>query len=304
MKGFCIKLYIFVGKQPMRFLIFISLFGLLLTSCSMDYETTLNKDGSGEENFEMDMNGIGQFAAMFEGASEDGELDEEKLGENIDKKIDQEALDEMLEADPQDGDFDLSKIFSDPSSLPQQDTSFTVFELMNDSLKGTPNAYLMKLVRIGMQSDSINDEMKISFNLKFKDQTERLKIREEMPNYLSDGKDRENNGSNMDMTKSMMGALEKIDLKKGLLIIPPMDLKSEDAAAGSLEEEDDETKAMMAMMFGSSGIRHTYHLPGKIEFTSDPKAKIDGNTVVFFTPLIDLIEAELIPQRIIKFNPN
>ena len=138
----------------MRCLIFISLFGLLLTSCSMDYETTLNKDGSGEERFEMDMSGIGQFASMFEGASEDEELDEEKLGENMDKKIDQEALEEMLDSDPEDGNFDLSKIFTNPTSLPQQDTSFTVYEVMNDSLKGTPNAYLMKLVRIGMQSDS------------------------------------------------------------------------------------------------------------------------------------------------------
>jgi len=287
----------------MRFLIFISLIALLLTSCSIDYETTLNKDGSGEESFEMDMSGIGQLASMFEGAAEDGDLDEEKLGENMDQKIDQEALDEMLEADPEDGDFDLSKIFSDPSSLPQQDTSFTVYEVMSDSLKGTPNAYLMKLVRIGIQSDSINDEMRMSFNLKFKDQNERLKIREEMPNYLSDGKERENNDkSNLDMTKNMMGELEQIDLKKGLLIIPPMDLKSEDEE-NPLEEEDDGTKTMMAMMFGDSGIRHTYHLPGKIEFTNDPKAKIDGNTVVFFTPLIDLMESEMIPQRIIKFNP-
>ncbi len=293
----------------MRFLTFITLtlIGLLLTSCSMDYETTLNKDGSGEESFEMDMSGIGQLAAMFEGTSEDGEdIDKEKLGENMDDHIDQEALEEMMEAKPEDGNFDISKIFTDPTSLPQQDTSFTIYEMMSDSLKGTQNAYLMKLVTIGMKSDSINDEMRISFKLKFKDQEERLKIREEMPNYLRDQNEKnEDNKPNLDITKNMMGEMEHLDLKKGLLIIPPMDLKSDDEEKeAALEEEDDEeTKAMMAMMFGNSGVRQTYHLPGKIEFTSDPEAEINGNTVVFFTPLIDLMETETIPQRVIKFNP-
>lgn len=289
----------------MRFFIFITLIGLLGISCSMDYETTLNKDGSGEESFEMDMSGIGQLAAMFEGTDEGEELDEEKLGENMDDHIDQEELEEMLEAAPEDGDFDLSKIFTDPTSLPQQDTSFTVYEVMSDSLKETPNAYLMKKVRIGMKNDSINDEMRISFSLKFKDQEERRKIREEMPNYLSDQKDKENNASTLDMTKNMMGEMEQLDLKKGLLVIPMMDLESDDEEVEAVpeEEDDEDAKAMMAMMFGSSGIRQTYHLPGKIEFTSDPKAKIDGNTVVFFTPLIDLMEMESIPQRIIKFSP-
>ena len=286
----------------MRFFIFISLIGLLLTSCSMDYETTLNKDGSGEENFEMDMSGIGQLAAMFEGTSDGDEIDKDKLGENMDDHIDQKELEKVLEGDIKDGDFDLSKIFTDPSSLPQQDTSFTVYEAMSDSLKGTPNAYLMKKVRIGMRSDSLNDEMKISFNLRFNDQEERRKIRAEMPNYLSDGKDKKS--SNMNVTNNMMGEMEQIDFEKGLLIIPMMDLKSEDEEDVKEEEEDDdETKAMMAMMFGSSGIRQTYHLPGKVEFTSDPDAKIDGNTVVFFTPLIDLMDKEAIPQRIIKFSP-
>ncbi len=283
----------------MRFLIFISLIGLLLTSCSMDYETTLNKDGSGEENFEMDLSGIGQLASMFEGTSDGDEIDEDKLGENMDDHIDQEALEEMLEADSKDGEFDVSKIFTDPSSLPQQDTSFTIYEAMNDSLKGTPNAYLMKKVSIRMRSDSLNDEMKMSFNLKFKDQEERRKIRAEMPNYLSDDKDKKS--SSMDVANNMMGEMEQIDFEKGLLIIPMMNLKSEDDE--EKEEEDDETKAMMAMIFGSSGIRQTYHLPGKVEFTSDPDAKIDGNTVVFFTPLIDLMDKEAIPQRIIKFSP-
>ena len=286
----------------MRFFIFISLIGLLLTSCSMDYETTLNKDGSGEENFEMDLSGIGQLASMFEGTSGGDGIDEDKLGENMDDHINQEALEEMLEADPKDKAFDVSKIFTDPSSLPQQDTSFTVYEAMSDSLKGTPNAYLMKKVRIGMRSDSLNNEMKMSFNIKFKDQEERRKIRMEMPNYLSDDKDKKS--SNMDMTSNMMGEMEQIDFEKGLLIIPMMDLKSEDEEEATKEAEDDEaTKAMMAMMFGSSGIRQTYHLPGKIEFTSDPDAKINGNTVVFSTPLIDLMEKEAIPQRVIKFNP-
>jgi len=283
----------------MRILTFITLtlIGLLLTSCSMDYETTLNKDGSGEESFEMDMSGIGQLSSMIDGMSKDGE--------NMDDGIDEEALEEMLEGDPKDGNFDISKIFTDPSSLPQQDTSFTLYEAMSDSLKETPNAYLMKLVRFGMRSDSINDEMKVSFHLKFKDQEERKKIREEMPNYLVDGKDKKENISNLDMSKNMFGEMEQIDLKKGVLIIPAMDLKSDDDEEEvALEEEDDEeTKAMMAMMFGNSGVRQTYHLPGKIEFTSDPKAKIDGNTVVFFTPLIDLMETESIPKRVIKFNP-
>lgn len=285
----------------MRFFIFISLIGLLLTSCSMDYETTLNKDGSGEESFEMDLSGIGQLASMFEGTSEGDEFDEEKLGENMDDHIDQEALEEMLDADPKEGDFDISKIFSDPSSLPQQDTSFTIYEAMSDSLKGTPNAYLMKKVRIGMRSDSLENEMKISFNIKFKDQDERQKIRAEMPNYLSDDKDKKSS-NNMNVTNNMMGEMEQVDFEKGVLIIPMMDLKSDDEEEVE-EEDDDETKAMMAMMFGSSGIRQTYHLPGKVEFTSDPDAKIDGNTVVFFTPLIDLMDKEAIPQRIIKFSP-
>jgi hypothetical protein len=267
----------------------------------MDYETTLNKDGSGEESFEMDMSGIGQLASMFEGTSDGDEIDKDKLGENMDDHIDQEALEEMMEADPKEGDFDISKIFSDPSSIPQQDTSFTVYEAMSDSLKGTSNAYLMKKVRIGMRSDSVNNEMKISFNIKFKDQEERQKIRAEMPNYLSDDKDRK--ASNMDVTNNMLGEMEQVDFKKGVLIIPMMDLKSDEEEAEEEEEDDEGAKAMMAMMFGDSGIRQTYHLPGKVEFTSDPNAKINGNTVVFFTSLVDLMDKEAIPQRIIKFNP-
>ena len=286
----------------MRFFIFITLIGLLLTSCSVDQEITINKDGSGEEHFEMDMSGIGQLAAMFEGTTEGEEMDEEKLEKNMDDHIDQEALEEMLAADPAEGEFDLSKIFSDPTSLPQQDTFFTIYEVMSDSLKGTPNAYLMKKVRIGMRSDSINDEMKMSFDIKFKDQEERRKIRAEMPNYLSDDKEKKSSG--MEVTNNMMGEMEQIDFKKGIVIIPMTDLKSDDDDPVKEEAEDDEaTKAMMAMMFGSSGIRQTYHLPGKIEFTNDPDAKIDGNTVVFFTSLIDLMEKESIPQRMIKFSP-
>jgi len=273
----------------------------------MEYETTLRADGSGEENFTLDMSSISQLAGMFGGAEEDDTFNADSLANNLEEAINDEELLKVLEGETAEEDFDISRLLSNPTSMGNQDTSFVLYDAMSDSLRGLPNAELMKNIRFTIFSDSVADESRIAFNLKFKTQEERTVIRRELPNFLTSDEEEENVNKSPqgtpDLSKNLFGEQEMIDFKKGLIIIPAMEIDDDDETAEDEEVDmsDEDTKAMMNMFFGDSGLKNIYHLPGPVEFTSDPNAVIEGNTVTFYTSLIELMDAKEIPKRVIKY---
>lgn len=290
----------------MRIFLFCSAILLLLSSCSMEMETTLNADGSGEESFTLDMSSMSQLAGLFEGAMESDTLNEQVLEDNIDKNLNEEEVMKILEGETEEEDFNLSKIISNPASMGNLDTTFVLYETLTDSLRGLPNAELMKNVKFIIVGDSVTDKSTLGFNLKFASQEERIAIRQELPNFIGrDGEEEKmNNTGTPNLSDNLFGEQEQIDLKRGLIIIPAMAMdEEEESEEEEIDMSDEDTKAMMNMFFGDSGIKSIYHLPGEIEFTSDPEAVIEGKTVTFYTSFTQLMEGDGTPKRVIKFKP-
>ncbi|MCB0636135.1 MAG: hypothetical protein KDC54_05935 [Lewinella sp.] len=67
--------------------------------------------------------------------------------------------------------------------------------------------------------------------------------------------------------------------------IPDMDVDLEDVL-------DDETMAMMKMMFADASWSTTYHLPGRVRNCDIEGAEVDGKTVVVSLPFLELIEEQ------------
>lgn len=66
--------------------------------------------------------------------------------------------------------------------------------------------------------------------------------------------------------------------------------------------DDPEEAAFAKMFFANASYTSIYHLPGKVKKVSQSNAVINGNTVTFKYPLIDVINAETLMDCEIKFH--
>ena len=175
--------------------------------------------------------------------------------------------------------------------------------MLSDSLKAHPKSKLMKNVVMNIKSDEGGDEMSFGMSINYDSKEQRDEISEYMPIFLSKDKtDKQDVTSGI--TSTIMGEAETIDYKKGIVTIPAQDLSDElgeGLGSDEMDMEDEESKMMIKMLFGDSGMKSTYHLPGPVEFTNDHTAVINGNSVTFNISMMDLMEMEQIPQRIIKY---
>lgn len=286
-------------------LLFIALLLVSLSSCKMEYETTINKDGSGEDSVNIDMGGIGAMASMFDGMMDE----EEEIKEEI-KEGKMEYKGKEAESEP----IDIKELFKNPGAMGEIDTTVNMYSAMPDSLKSHPKAYLMKNVTMNFKSDEDSEEMAFGLNFKYNSQAQKKEIAEHMAIFLDD----ENKDQDLPtdgISEKLFGPDPILDLENGILTIPAQNLMDDlgDELGGGLggglggedlNMEDESTKMMMQMMFGDSGLKATYHLPGEIEFVSDMDAKISGNSVTFNTSIMDLMEMEEMPKRVIKFKVN
>lgn len=289
----------------LRFVVFI----FILSSCNIQYEKKFMANESGQEIFKMDMGGLmGMGKMLGESVDDNGEINEQKLEEQIEENLNEEEMIKMMESEEEVEDFSLNDLFGNPDIKEDMDSTMNVYEVMGDSLRNLPDAYLMKNAFARIQSNKEREEMIISIGIDYKDQKHREQIRNALPQFMGSKKSKKS--ALPEDSDKIFGEMEQLDLKKGILIIPPQELDDEmTQELGSPGEDEDmdlddpETKMMMEMMLGDSGVKSTYTVPGKIEFTNDINAKIDGNTVTFFTPMIELLEMKEIPQKIIKFKP-
>ncbi len=102
-----------------------------------------------------------------------------------------------------------------------------------------------------------------------------------------------------------------IDMERGIIRLPhmkpPTNLPEDtpdDLNIGleSLQGEDEESVQMQEMLQTMMGnIVTKVHLPGKVQFTNDPNAEIDGNTVIFKRSIFSFTMEDSITPWLIKF---
>jgi len=299
---------------------------LFLVSCKMETEVWINEDGSGKQQFTMDMSGMGGMASMFEDAiDEDSEIIEEKLEENIEEHLNEEKLMEIIEAEPEEGvldvlkepftegesdDIGLSDIFKNPMSLGEVDTTMIVYDILSESARQIPDAELTKNTYMSIQNkgeDEMNFTMGLSYDSKEDFEKTLTAFSAAMAAESKDKGDERDAGGYANKMQGFFNHDHTVDYKKGIVIIPEQEI-DDDMSEGlggdeDINLDDPQEKAMFEMMFGSSGITSIYHLPGEVEFSNDRNAKIEGNTITFFTSMMDLMEMEVTPKRIIKYKP-
>jgi len=278
------------------------------TSCSLEYETTIEKDGGGEKQFQVDISGLGGMAGLFDGAMGGEEMDEDVLDENMDENLNMDELEDVMEGEKP---LNMKSILDNPMALGNIDTIFSLYEEMPDSLRLMPNADLLKKITIKIRNSDETQESNFRIGIKYDNQKEFDKILETADSFMSEA-DPEKETK---FSKFFNDNAEIVDLKNGTVIIPEQDISDqlgdEDLGMGDLglggegenEEDDEEMMAMMSMMFGEMGLSYIYHLPGPVEFTNDPKAIIEGNTVTFKLPLMELMKNNVTPKYVIKYKP-
>ena len=292
-----------IQKIKMKYLLLLIVTTAMTTSCSMEYETWIGKDGSGQKEIQVDMSGMGAMGGLMEGTMDDGELDEEILKDNMDEMLNMEEVEDiMMEEKP----LDIGNLLKNPMAFGDIDTMFVLYDVMPDSLKSLPDAGLMKNLNMMLSNSDDSQETSFRLGLKYDSPEEYSKTLSAADNFLSD--------SEKGLSNFFDDLMDVVDLKNGTVIIPEQDISDklgeedlglDDMGLGgeNSEEEDEEMMEMMSMMFGEIGLKYIYHLPGPVEFTSDPEAIIEGNMVTFKISFLDLMNSKTIPKYVIKFRP-
>jgi len=239
-------------------------------------EIWVNKDESGKMEMTFDM---GEMADMAMGM-----MDEDKEGDGSKKSM-----------------WDKEE---------KMDTTMNFYDQMPDSLKNTiENAHLLKQMNLNMSVDSKKKMAKMTMSISYKNMDELA----ELLKVMSESKGEQGGMAAMmggdDMNKMFVDY--KVDYKHGVYRMPPMDVMSEiendpemSKMFGSLDSlalADPEGMEFFEMMFGGSS-KTKIHLPGKVQFTNDMNAKIDGNTVIFEDNILEIMKSGKKPgERLIKF---
>jgi len=245
---------------------------LLISSCSpVISELWINKDESGKMSTTFD---LGEMAGMAQGMlSELGDEEDKKDGAGL---------------------WDKEEII---------DSSMNFYDIMPDSIKETmTNPKILKNVSLDMHINSLKEEASMTLNIEYKNQNHLNQIFTTMKEMKKSGEKAEEQFDNMNIEYT-------IDVKRGIVQLPGMDISELEndpefaqimGSIDSLETTDPESMMLFEMMFGGES-KTIVHLPGKIEFTNDMHAEIDGNTVTFRDNMMEMIKAKKSKDRIIKF---
>ena len=250
---------------------FMFLAAVFFTSSCSDVKTELwlEKDGSGKMEVSVDM------ANFF--PSELADMGGE-MGEDSEDEIEFEDMEEPSE------DLDPMALLIEGiisgDTIPRIDTTVNI--------PGNPNQ------NVQLVGDPDSGTAFLHFHLSFNSPEEFLKLFEESPipdmGIIMEEDD--------DEPVFHAGA---INLKQKFVKMPLMYMDSKEMGENmGMDPEEDMgfSPEMFKAMMGNS-VTHV-HLPGKVMFTNDPEAEINGNTVVFKRSLFDVFEGKG-EQRLIKY---
>lgn len=181
------------------------------------------------------------------------------------------------------------------------DSTTNFYTMMPDSVKETlSNPDMLKRFNLNMKVDTKKEyaKMKMTVDYDSAEQLEEiLKAIKEAQSKNKSGKMAAADGGDTDLSAMFEGY--NIDLKNGIIRLDAMDMSDmkDDPEFGEMLQmlenpeasEDPEMAMMMEMMFGGD-METVIHAPGKILFTNDRKAKIDGNTVTFTDNILEMMK--------------
>ena len=242
-----------------------------LTGCfDVTEEITVKKNGSGEYSVTMDLSDMMSNAFMQEAIAE--EL--KKEGQSIeDMEIDSVATFADMDT-------------PDDLTAAERDLLSDVYMRMNVSKTAEK-----MIIQIGYPFDSFEQMEQIN----------------EVINRLSErSAEAEAAGEESNNPFKMLSGLDDFNSSQSKFVLGKKNLERQTIMLDTEEEDDDEemdedTKAMMKMMFGDADFKTIYHMPGKVKKTTFENAEIDGKTVTVSYDLFSIMEGEADMSGSIKF---
>lgn len=255
----------------------------LLFSCSdVSNELWIHDDGSGRMEISVDL-------ASF---------------------LPKDLQDSALPTDSSAGD-EIEAIFSlliKDGVVQQIDTIISLRDVLNppDSVEVSAQAEKMyESMSLHLSGDSSSGVALTSLQLEFDNEADF----EELMDPLQGSATR---GDSLDLEIRKFKEDFSIDMDRGIIQLPymkpPANLPNDppdefSMGLESMQGDDEESRQMRAMLEEMMGsIVTKVHLPGKVEFSNDPNAIIEGKTIIFNRPILSLmVGSENQPARLIKF---
>ena len=221
-------------------------------------------------------------------------------------------LNEMKEDD---GSSESFNIYDNEKKM---DTTLNFFSVMPDSVREQltdPQALEIMNMHLKVDPENETGMLKVNFDYKNQDELERFFAAVvEMEALNKDAQMAPGQGDSKEMLKGMLSN-HSLDLDNQVIRVPRADPLKELKDNGLWEElqpqldslqylpEDSFQRQMIEMMIPGE-TKTIVHAPGKILFTSDPRAEINGNSVTFTSNIMKVLaEGGEVPTNdiIIKF---
>ena len=263
------------NRNSYLFLICVSLL-VFITACAPSRtEIWLNKNDSGKIELTFD---LGEMTDMVQGMME-SEGDD---GEERDDWADEEAM----------------------------DSTFTMYGAMPDSVRQSiSNAELLDQVVVNIKIQPEEEVALMSMAVSFDDREQLEEILSKIDESTKDGGAGMMGAGGSEGMSDMFETFDA-DMKNGIIRLEGIDLEElkndPDMADMFAQMEDPETAndpefmMFMEMMFGNDS-EFIVHAPGKIEFTNDPNAEVNGNTAIFRDKFLEVVKSGKSNAKIIKF---
>jgi len=277
---FAVK-HILMNNKERFFLLAIISCLILFSSCMPELtESWINKDGSGKMEVTMDM----------------GEMSDMALG--------------MIESMGSDSVENSNGLWSQAEKM---DSTLNFYAETPNAIKHSlSKPELLKKININTKIDSEEKSSKLKISIAYDSEEqfqEILEILRELEGQKSKGMMAVMEGEEPDF--SAYFDTYKSDLKNGVIRVAGVDLEDLEGDpefamfVDNMDDpetaEDPEFIEMMKMMFGGE-IKTIIHAPGKILFTSDMNATIDGNTVTFRDNILEILKSKKSSlERVIKY---
>ncbi len=287
---------------------------ICLTSCG-DLERTLiiNPDGSGTLETSID---LGEMMTMMQGMGDMGELINEDVTISEDMEIetweiDSTTIEEELVEEDKDPIKALMDKITDPAYDQDFDTLFSIAMIMPDSVKEKDtHPELTEKISMRMQSPAKSAALKMGFVFNFDDHQQLRDIINHMETVTSGASTGMMTGAGSDGAISQESFLVfDADMKKGWIRLDTVDYSEFAKSMGMSDSDDessddDESLAMLEMMFGNSKIKSIIHVPGEVTSCTNEKAILTkDNRVIIEHGLMDVIRQGEVPGYTIYFTP-
>lgn len=248
-------------------------------------EVWVNKNTSGKVKMSIDM---GEAIDMVGSALQ--EMDPDNDGQSMDK--------------------DRSPMFGEGKI----DSTIVMYDMTPDSvLQNMTHPDLLKNMIITMKGDADKEEMILAVEIEYDDEKQLEDLLSELGS-LQEGNPNGGGMSREDLEKTFANQL--VDYENGIVRIQRSNMMSDMEEQGLL---DPKTKAQLDSLqylgdevdglsflkeMLNTDLKTKYYLPGKVEFTNDPNAIIEGNSVIFTDNIWEaLLNGEKIEtqDRIVKY---